>query len=83
MGIELTGTETTDMPTSPTSQTPPEPRTSKRKDAVRDDAAEVPAETDQDIDTAGTEADESAVGSALDQAAVERDPRPDRPGTRP
>jgi hypothetical protein len=44
---------------------------------------ERPAETDQDVDTAGTEADESAVGSALDQSAVERDPRPDKPGARP
>ena len=39
-------------------------------------------ETDQDIDIAGTEADEPAVGSALDKG-IERDerrrPAPDRP----
>ena len=39
-------------------------------------------QTDQDIDTAGTEADEPAVGSALDRG-IERDdrrrPDPDRP----
>ena len=39
-------------------------------------------QTDQDVDTAGTEADEPAVGSALDRR-VERDerrrPQPDRP----
>ena len=39
-------------------------------------------QTDQDIDIAGTEADEPAVGSALDKG-IERDerrrPAPDRP----
>ena len=39
-------------------------------------------QSDQDVDTAGTEADESAVGSALDRGAgrdKRRGPQPSRP----
>lgn len=66
------------MPTPST----PEPRATTREDRART-PVELPAETDQDIDTAGTEADEAPVGSALDQSAVERDPRLDTTDTRP
>ena len=66
-------------------QPTPEPETpSRRREQIDSDAA-VNAEndqTDQDIDTAGTEADEPAVGSAFDRG-IERDerrrPAPERP----
>ena len=58
---------------------------SRRRDQIDGDPNRVDAEndqTDQDIDTAGTEADEPAVGSAVDRG-IERDerrrPAPDRP----
>ena len=63
-----------------------EPETpSRRRDQIDGDPNRVDAEndqTDQDIDTAGTEADEPGVGSAFDRG-IERDERrrsaPDRP----
>ena len=62
------------------SETPP-----RRHEPIDSDPSHVNAEndqTDQDIDTAGTEADEPAVGSAFDRG-IERDerrrPAPDRP----
>ena len=68
------------MPATPTPETP-----SRRREPIDADPDRVDAEdgqTDQDIDTAGTEADEPAVGSALDRG-IERDerrrPAPDRP----
>jgi hypothetical protein len=66
------------MQTSPKPEQPVPDRAERSRAAV-----ERPAETDQDVDTAGTEADESAVGSALDRSTVARDPHPDKPGARP
>jgi hypothetical protein len=64
--------------------TPPE-TPSRRPEPIDADPDRVNAEdeqTDQDVDTAGTEADEPAVGSALDRG-LEREerrrPGPDRP----
>jgi hypothetical protein len=67
-------------------QPAPEPEApSGRRQPIDTDPDRVNAEnpqTDQDIDTAGTEADEPAIGSALDRG-IERDerrrPAPDRP----
>ena len=55
--------------------TPPPETTSQGRNTVEVEPDRVSAEndqTDQDIDTAGTEADEPAVGSALDKG-VERE----------
>ena len=68
------------MEPTPTPETP-----SRRREPIDPNPDRVNADndqTDQDIDTAGTEADEPAVGSALDKG-IERDerrrPAPDRP----
>jgi hypothetical protein len=66
-------------------QPTPEPETrSRRREPADADPDRVNAEnhqTDQDIDTAGTEADEPAIGSALDRGIEgdeRRRPAPDR-----
>jgi len=68
------------MEHTPTPETPS--RRGEPIDANPDRVNADDNETDQDIDIAGTEADEPAVGSALDKG-IERDerrrPAPDRP----
>jgi len=56
----------------PDPQTPPE---QERDTPARPAATEQPAEADQEIDIAGTEADEPAVGAAIEDRP--RTPGPD------
>jgi hypothetical protein len=56
---------------------PPARRHNESIETVPERMNEPDGQTDQDVDTAGTEADESAVGTAVDRG-IERDER-DRP----
>jgi hypothetical protein len=63
------------MPSQPSPNPPPAPAEPRRDDPPADSP---PASADQDVDIAGTEADEAAVGEALEDDR-RRPGRPDTP----